>query len=76
MSDESSPLAEDTIEDENSVLLGVASPLRAYSGRRKPVESVGETSTIRWLGMLLVKLQLPNFMSEGKQSTPNNHCCF
>lgn len=65
MSDENSPSAEDTIEDENSVLLGVASPLRAYSERSKPVECVGETSTIRWLGMLLVKLQLPNFMSEG-----------
>ncbi|EGE05983.1 hypothetical protein TEQG_04990 [Trichophyton equinum CBS 127.97] len=64
MSDENSPSAEDTIEDENSVILGVASPLRAYSGRRKPVECVGETSTIRWLAMLLVKLQLPNFMSE------------
>ncbi|EFR03980.1 hypothetical protein MGYG_06983 [Nannizzia gypsea CBS 118893] len=64
MSDENSPQAEETIEDENTVLYAVASQLRAYSGRRKPVECVGETSTIRWLGMLLVKLQLPNFISE------------
>ncbi|KAM5440474.1 hypothetical protein McanCB56680_000610 [Microsporum canis] len=65
MSDENSPSAEEIIEDENSVTLAVASPLRAYSGRRKPVECVGETSTIRWLSTLLVKLQLSNFMSDG-----------
>ncbi|KAM5470742.1 hypothetical protein MauCBS54593_003783 [Microsporum audouinii] len=65
MSDENSPSAEEIIEDENSVTLAVASPLRAYSGRQKPVECVGETSTIRWLSTLLVKLQLSNFMSDG-----------
>ncbi|KAK2818412.1 hypothetical protein FQN49_007927 [Arthroderma sp. PD_2] len=64
MSDENSPPADETLEDENSVLFAVASPLRGYSGRRKPVECIGDASTIRWLGALLVKLQLPNFIAE------------
>ncbi|KAF3481260.1 uncharacterized protein GIQ15_04019 [Arthroderma uncinatum] len=64
MSDENSPPADQTIEDENSVVSAVASPLRGYSGRRKPVECLGDASTVRWLGALLAKLHSPNFISE------------